>query len=77
MMDYAQRIDENNFLTNKDTVRMNEGGSFAKSHPTNRTTTWEPINKIALQTKSLGNSSIGESSAGGRQDHLGEERLED
>lgn len=65
MMDYAQRIDEKNFLINKGTVAVNKGGSFPRSHPTNRTVMWESINKLSLKTKSVGNSSIGESTARG------------
>jgi len=63
-MDYAQKIDEKNFLINKGTVRANEGDIFTRSHPINRTVTSKPINKSALQTKSVGTSSTGESSGG-------------
>jgi hypothetical protein len=58
MVDYAQRIDIKNLLSNKNHSGTNKSGNVPMSYPSSKVVSWESRNK-GSHSKSVRSSSIG------------------
>jgi len=59
MVEYAQRIDENNLLLSKNNSGTNRSGNVPKSYQSSKVVTWESRNK-GNHSKSVSSSSNGD-----------------